>query len=65
MFEQALKVSVTLSVDQRDILLNRLNAVCDLSQDLGYGVVDDMNGLLAKYDREWPNGPSIRRALHS
>lgn len=49
MFEQALKVSVTLAAGQRDAMLNRLNAVRGISHNLGYGVGDDMDDLLAKY----------------
>ena len=49
MFEQALKVSVTLVVGQRDAMLDRLDAVRYVSHNFGYGVGDDMDDLLAKY----------------
>lgn len=49
MFEQALKVSVTLAVGQRDAILDRLDAVRHVSHNFGYGVGDDMDDLLAKY----------------
>jgi len=51
MFEQALKLSVTLSVGQRDAMLDRLDAVRDISHNFGYGVGDDMDGLMARYAR--------------
>ena len=38
MFEQALKVSVTLADAERDAMLNRLDAVRVASRDFGYGV---------------------------
>ena len=46
MFEAALKVSVTL---QNDALLNRLDHVRSVSHNLGYGVGDEMNIILADY----------------
>jgi hypothetical protein len=49
MFEQALKVSVTLAAGQRDLMLDRLDAVRAISHNFGYGVSDDMDDLLAKY----------------
>jgi len=49
MFEQALKVSLTLAVGQRDTMLDRLDAVRHASHNLGYGVGDDMDDLLVKY----------------
>lgn len=49
MFEQALKVSVTLAAEHRDALLGRLDAVRDISHNVGYGVGDDMDDLLARY----------------
>ena len=51
MFEQALKVSVTLAVGQRDAMLDRLDAVRRISHNFGYGVGDDMDDLLGKYNR--------------
>ena len=49
MFEQALKLSVTLPVDQRDVLLDRLDDVRRISNDFGYGLGDGMNMLFAKH----------------
>jgi hypothetical protein len=49
MFEQALKVSVTLAAGQRDLMLDRLEAVRNVSHNFGYGVGDDMDDLLARY----------------
>lgn len=52
MFEQALKVSVNLNVEQRDALRDRLDDVRTKSHNFGYGVGDDMDELLARYDAE-------------
>jgi hypothetical protein len=49
MFEAALKVSITLQNDQRDALLKRLEHVRSVSHNLGYGVGDEMNIILADY----------------
>jgi hypothetical protein len=49
MFEQALKMPVTLAVGQRDAMLDRLEAVRNISHTFGYGVGDDMDDLLARY----------------
>jgi hypothetical protein len=49
MFEAALKISVTLQNDLRDALLNRLDHVRSVSHNLGYGVGDEMNIILAEY----------------
>ena len=49
MFEQALKISITLENQQRHDLLDRLDDVRSISHNLGYGVGDEMNILLAKY----------------
>jgi hypothetical protein len=49
MFEQALKLANTLSVDRRDDLVARLDRVRDISRDFGYGVVDDMDDLIGEY----------------
>lgn len=51
MYEQALKVSVTLAVGQRDTMLDRLDAVRRISHNFGYGVGDDMDSLLARHSR--------------
>jgi hypothetical protein len=48
-FEQALKLSVTLPVDQRDVLLDRLDDVRRISHDFGYGLGDGMDVLFTSY----------------
>jgi hypothetical protein len=50
MFEQALKVTRQLPEGNRDALIARLDRVRTISHNLGYGVGDDMDDLLAKYD---------------
>jgi hypothetical protein len=50
MFEQALKVTCQLPEGNRDALIARLDRVRTISHNLGYGVGDDMDDLLAKYD---------------
>ena len=52
MFEAALKVSVTLQNGQRGALFNRLDHVRSISQNLGYGLSDEMNIILAEYKDE-------------
>jgi hypothetical protein len=49
MFEQALKVTRQLPAGDRDALIVRLNHVRNMSHNLGYGVGDDMDSLLADY----------------
>lgn len=49
MFGNALRVSVSLPVAQRDALLVRLNEVRQISHNFGYGVGDDMDRLLIEY----------------
>jgi hypothetical protein len=49
MFEQALKVTCQLSAGERDALIVRLDRVRAISHNLGYGVGDDMDSLLADY----------------
>ena len=49
MFEQALKVTRQLSAADRDALIARLDRVRSISHNLGYGVGDDMDSLLANY----------------
>jgi hypothetical protein len=51
MFEQALKVANTLSANDRDDFVTRLNRVREISHRFGYGVGDDMDFLLSKYTR--------------
>lgn len=51
MFEQALKVLITLPAWQRDTMLDRLDTVRRISHDFGYAVGDDMDDLLARYDQ--------------
>jgi len=49
MFEQALKATCQLSAGDRDTLIVRLDRVRTISHNFGYGVGDDMDGMLAKY----------------
>jgi hypothetical protein len=49
MFEQAIKVTRQLSAGDRDALIARLDRVRTISHNLGYGVGDDMDSLLANY----------------
>ena len=51
MFEQALKITRQLSAGERNALIARLERVRTISHNFGYGVGDDMDELLAKYDR--------------
>jgi hypothetical protein len=51
MFEQALKATCQLSAGDRDALIVRLGRVRTISHNFGYGVGDDMDGMLAKYVR--------------
>jgi hypothetical protein len=51
MFEQALKVTCQLAAGDCDALIVRLDRVRTISHNFGYGVGDDMDDLLAKYDR--------------
>jgi hypothetical protein len=51
MFEQALKATCQLPAGDRDALMVRLNRVRTISHNLGYGVGDDIDDLLAKYVR--------------
>jgi hypothetical protein len=49
MFEQALKLAQTLSVERRNDLITRLDRVRVIGHEFGYGVGDDMDSLLSKY----------------
>jgi hypothetical protein len=49
MFEQALAAMEALPADSQDALVARMARVCSVSQDIGYGVGDDMEFLLAQY----------------
>ena len=49
MFEQALKVSVTLADGQRNAMLERLETVRANSRNFGYGVDYAMDALMARY----------------
>jgi len=49
MFEQALKTIASLADVQRQPLWDRLDTVRSTCRDLGYGVDDDMEDLLAEY----------------
>jgi hypothetical protein len=51
MFEQALKVTCQLPAGDRYTLIARLDRVRTISHNFGYGVGDEMDDLLAKYDR--------------
>jgi len=49
MFEQALSIVKTLPVENQDALLARLDRVHDMSRNLGYGVGDTLDDILAEY----------------
>lgn len=49
MFEHALKLRSELSADLQKSLLSRLESVCKISHNFGYGVGDDMDYLLGEY----------------
>ena len=51
MFEQALTVTDQLPASDRNTLIARLDRVRAVSHNLGYGVGDYMDSLLAKYVR--------------
>ena len=57
MFEEALKIANTLSLDRREELASRLDRVRAISHDFGYGVGDDMDFLLLEYTRREASGP--------
>jgi len=48
MFKQAIKIARQLSAEDRDALIARLDRVRTISHNLGYGVGDDMDSLLAQ-----------------
>jgi hypothetical protein len=50
MFDQALKVTRQLSAGEREALIVRLNRVRTICHNLGYGVGDAMDSLLADYE---------------
>ena len=52
MFEQVLKMATRLGSAQRDPLLDRLGTVRDVCHNFGYGVGDDMDTLMARYEVE-------------
>jgi hypothetical protein len=52
MFEEAVKVTVQLPPKDRDAMIIRLERVRTVSHNLGYGVGDDMDFLLAKYAKK-------------
>jgi hypothetical protein len=60
MFEQALATANTLPTDTRDALIARLDKVRSISRKCGYGVGDDMDSLLNKYNKR-KGHPSQRR----
>jgi hypothetical protein len=49
MFEQALKITRQLLAGDRDALIVRLDRVRTICHNLGYGVGDAMDSLLADY----------------
>ena len=49
MFEQALKAVAALPESQRPSLWSRLEVVRDRSHDIGYGVGEELNALLAEH----------------
>jgi len=51
MFEQALTAADRLPAKQRSALIARLESTRVIGHDLGYGIGDDMDSLLAKYVR--------------
>jgi hypothetical protein len=53
MFEQALKLAHTLSVERRNDLITRLDRVRVIGHEFGYGVRDDMDFLLSKYTQRY------------
>ena len=59
MFEQAVRITTTLSASGRDALAVRLDRVRTISHKGGYGVGDDMDSLLAKYAKRLGR-PSMR-----
>ena len=48
-FEQALALAITLPAKTQDAMLARLDRVRNISHQLGYGVGDSMDDLLAEY----------------
>jgi hypothetical protein len=48
-FEQALKISATLAANTQNGLLKRLDRVRSIGHELGYGIGDEMDVLLAEY----------------
>jgi hypothetical protein len=54
MFEQALKIIALLPASDRNPLIARLDKVRTISHNFGYGVGDDMDSLLSKYERKSP-----------
>jgi hypothetical protein len=51
MFNQAVATANRLPVGSRDALIVRLDRVRSISHELGYGVGDDMDSILAKYTK--------------
>ena len=60
MFDQALHAAHALPVNSRDALIARLDRVCRISRNFGYGVSDDMDFIFAKYTKRSCR-PSKRR----
>jgi hypothetical protein len=51
MFNQAVATANRLPVGSRDALIVRLDRVRSTSHELGYGVGDDMDSILARYTK--------------
>jgi hypothetical protein len=51
MFNQAVATANRLPVGSRDALIVRLDRVRSISHELGYGVGDDMDSILARYTK--------------
>lgn len=49
MFERALTAIAQLSPSDRNLLITRLDRVCVISHNFGYGVGDDMDSMLARH----------------
>lgn len=58
MFEKAVGVAVTLPDESQDALLARLEQVRITSENLGYGIADEMDSILAEYTYRGAGGYS-------
>jgi hypothetical protein len=57
MFEQAIQAALQLPPDDREAIMDRLERVRSNGESLGYGVGEDMEVLLIKYDKESTTPP--------